>query len=1146
MSRRFVSVCLALALAAPAFAQRVTGSLSGMVTDPQGAVVSGAKVTIEHKDTGYRVEMKTTPEGLFTAPDLSPAIYRVTVEAPGFVKYITDVVVRVGTVAPVNARLQVGATSAEVTVEGAAVTVDTMHQTVQGVITGDRIDQIPLNGRNFLQLAALEPGVQIVDGGSFDPTKNQMTGVSIGGRSGRVTRIQVDGVDITDETVGTTVANLSNESIQEFGVAQSSLDASTDLTSSGAVNIITRSGSNTIHGSGFGFFRDARFAADQRLDKTSPTTKKPPFDRQQFGGRAGGPFVKNKLFWHVEYEQTNQDSQTFTSIPEFPQFSGAFGTPVDEKIASGRADWNITDHTKAFYRFTHDDNIGVTGFGGRDLSAFSNRNNTNIHVAGIDYATGHWTHQGRFSYLNFNNFIDQANSAAGTPLTLDPGGRPVLIRIASTVRDIGPDLLAPQNTFQDNKQSKYDGSYTFSKHSLRFGAEYNKIDEVVFANFFGLAPRLRTNSFSAANRAFAASGPFPGGATNPLNYPVNQIVIGNDLGFFSERPALGFQHGGTTVNRLGFYLQDSWRASPTLTLNAGVRYSWNSEAADFDLERTRTIGLFDPNQLGKPHRPSSNFGPQAGFAWNVDGHGKTVVRGGAGIYYETNIINNQLFDRVLNVPPGLGNDTPALTSGSPLLLDPGTGATIFDFTKNCSVGGGNCFGQRIGSVIPDVFKAQAPYRAATAALAAKWPPAGVPPLFDQILDGEGSLINVDYHTPYGIQFNIGIQRELRPGLVLSADYVHNRGARFNQVIDHNRIGAANTLDLGIAQGAINATLADFSCATIACVIGKGGSISDFSNEGLGAGSALDGFAFRGMNPNFRTMGFIDSIGLSRFQALQVRLTGRMGSLGSVFKNTTTNITYQLGRFESTGIDQDFLSGSAFNDRPTKFFGPAGTDRTHQIGIAFTTDLALGFRIASATSLQTARATSMFLPDVSGGADEIFYTDLDGDGVTADPLPGTNRGSYSRSVTSSNINKVIGKYNSTVAGTLTPAGQALVNAGLFTKAQLISLGAVATSIDPAPAGQVDNDSFINTDIRISRPIRLGERMSIEPIVEIFNLFNVANYAALSSTLDGSPGSINGTSRSVGVVERGLTRLGAGSGSFSPGTQRALQFAVRFNF
>jgi hypothetical protein len=296
------------------------------------------------------------------------------------------------------------------------------------------------------------------------------------------------------------------------------------------------------------------------------------------------------------------------------------------------------------------------------------------------------------------------------------------------------------------------------------------------------------------------------------------------------------------------------------------------------------------------------------------------------------------------------------------------------------------------------------------------------------------------------------------------------------------------------------------------------------------------------------MGVIESNGLSRFQALQLRLTGRVGSWGP-FKNINTNTNYQFGRFESTGLDQDFLSTAGFNDRPTAFFGPANQDRAHQVGFAFQTDLPLGFAIASSTQYKSPLRTSMFLPDTSGDpADEIFFSDLDGDGVVNDPLPGQKpRGAFGVTANAGNINKVIGNYNSSVAGTLTPAGQALVNAGLFTEQELIDLGAVATSITPAPAGQLNNDNFWNTDLRLSNRIKITERWTVEPMVEVFNIFNIANYARLGNTLlDGSAGSPNGTPSSLNVVDRGTGRLGFGSGSFSPGTQRAFQFGIRVTF
>src|SRR4029079_1412878 len=217
--------------------------------------------------------------------------------------------------------------------------------------------------------------------------------------------------------------------------------------------------------------------------------------------------------------------------------------------------FNITQKLKAFYRYGYNYNFGVTGFGGVDLAGFSNKTNTTTHVAGLDYASSRWTHSGRFSYLNFNNFIVDANAAAGTPATLDPNGGPILVRVINGVQDIGPDLLAPQQTFQDNTQAKYDGSLSGGNHTFRFGFSYNHIAEAVFANFFGLAPRIR-GTLNSSGIAFANAH---GGAGNPLNFQLNQIVLGNGQGAFSERPALGYPNGGTTNHRIGVYFTDAWK-----------------------------------------------------------------------------------------------------------------------------------------------------------------------------------------------------------------------------------------------------------------------------------------------------------------------------------------------------------------------------------------------------------------------------------------------------------------------------------------------------------------------------------------------------------------------------------------------------------
>ncbi|MCM3904444.1 MAG: TonB-dependent receptor [Pyrinomonadaceae bacterium] len=1156
----FGFVLMLLIISPSVMAQHIRGALEGTVIDPKGAVVQGATVTLRHPGTSSESTVTTDDRGRFNFQNLEAGRYTVTIEKGGFRKYVaTEVTVNVGSVTPLTANIEIGDTKevVEVVASGEAM-VDTSRPTVDGVVTPRQIENLPLNGRNFLDLAQQEPGVQVRDGGDFDPTKNQFVGVSMGGRSGRSTRIQVDGVDITDETVGTTTTNISNESIQEFQVSRSTLDASTDLTSSGAINIVTRGGSNEFHGAGFGFFRDESYAADLRLNKTLPTTQKPPFDRQTLGGRAGGFFIKNKLFWHAEFENNNQDGQQFTDTPSFAGFTEAFAVPLDERLGGARLDWKMTDKASFFYRFNHNYNFGVTGFGGRDLSAFGNLNNTNTHVAGIDYSAARWTHSGRFSYLNFNNFIVDANEAAGTPTTLDPAGNPILVRILNQLQDVGPDLLAPQSTFQDNTQGKYDASLISGNHTFRFGVSYNHIEEAVFANFFGLAPRIRA-AFNSTTVAFADA---QGGSSDPLNFPLNQIVVGNGLGAFSERPALGFSNGGTTNHRLGVYFTDAWKIRRNFTITLGLRYDYDSALADSDLVRTAKLAEFSPALAGFVNNDVNNFAPQAGFAWDLNGNGKTVIRGGAGIYYDGNIINNILFDRVLNLPPGLGNDTPVLSAGSPLLLDPGTGACLFNAASfrttvgQCGPGGVNLFSQSLRNVIGPTQQMQAVLQSVTGALAANWPPPGIPPLFDQVLDAAGSIIFNEYKRPYGIMFNIGVQRELKPGLVLTVDYLRNRGVHFNQTTDLNRIGAANTLDVNIARDAIIATNDDFGCpasasaAAINCAIAAGATISDYAGFGLGAGSALDGFAFRGQNPNFRGMGLIQSLGLSTYNALTVSLRGRMIKNWGPIREMTGGVSYALSRFESSGVDQDFLSGSAFNDAPTKFFGPAGLDRAHQVTFGFLTSLPWGINVNTTTRIASPLSQSAFIDCVDCGAGEIFMSDLDGDGIIEDPLPGTNRGSFGRDVgNGADLNNLINAFNTQVtAGTLTPAGQALVTAGLFTAAQLGALGATFSGGVPvplAPADQVGLDSFSNTDVRISKVFTIRERVKIQPMVEIFNLFNIANFDSpggrMGSLLSGTSGTINGT-----TPANRTNRYGLGSGSFAPGIPRAFQFGIRVDF
>ena len=352
-----------------------TGSIQGSVTDPSGAVVSGAKISISNKATGRVLTVTSTAAGAYTSGALTPGNYTLRVEAAGFKTSEVPITVEVGVTAPGNVKLQVGQTSQVVEVQGEAVAVNTQQATVQGVLNTEQIENLPINGRNFLDLAQLEPGVQIQDGGNFDPTKNGFSSISFGGRFGRTARIEVDGLDISDETVGTTTQNVPASAIQEFQIEQSSLDLSTELTSSGAVNVTTRSGTNHYHGEGYYAFRD------QVLDANLPGGTDNYFQRNQYGGNFGGPIIQDKLFFFLDVERTKQDllNPVLPGGP-FAGLVGNYDSPFREVEGIGKLDWQINNTYKFFYRFSYDQNHSVLAIIPNSFQPFGNVNHTPVHA----------------------------------------------------------------------------------------------------------------------------------------------------------------------------------------------------------------------------------------------------------------------------------------------------------------------------------------------------------------------------------------------------------------------------------------------------------------------------------------------------------------------------------------------------------------------------------------------------------------------------------------------------------------------------------------------------------------------------------------------------------------------------------------------
>jgi carboxypeptidase family protein len=1143
-----------------------TGSISGTIMDPQGAAVTNARVTITNKDTGTSQATTTGDTGLFTSGALAPGNYTVRVEVPNFKTYQTTVAVQVGQIVTANAKLELGSASSIIEVTSSTVQLNSEQATVQDVLTAKDIDQLPVNGRNFLDLATLEPGVQIQDGSTFDPTKNGYSSLSFGGRYGRAARIMVDGVDISDETVGTTTQNIPESAIAEFQVAQSSLDVSTEVTSTGTVNVVTKSGTNKFHGQGFYYGRSNQISA--RIAPITPTQPTLPFGRKQFGGNLGGPIWKDKIFFFGDAERTDQSLQNPVSLNgDFGALSGSFNSPFTARNYLGRLDWNLKRAWTLFYRFSYDQNSSVRGFNPGVYQPFQNVDHTPTHVIGTDFSIGRSTNSIRFEYLKFRNAIVDGvalsgalNPLPGISLNITPSGSDFTCLGGGESFCSGTNILAPQGTFQSDKQTKYDGSYTFGRHTIRYGAGLNKILGGGFAKFFGIAPMVQS-VVNTANRAFANANPFgPGGASNPANWPVDTILMGNGQGFFTELPGFGLPAGGQFDNRFEWYVGDQWKVRTNLSVSIGVHYGRDTGRTDSDLPRVAALAAFD-NQFfkeleGQVNQPNKNYSPQLGIAWDPWKTGKTVIRVGGGLYYDDAIFNNVLFDRPGRLTTGLfaAQAAPCFGGGA---IGPVPGVNNGNTVTYC--------GEAVGTAAAQIVADQKAYQAAIAAGG-----AGANPNFIGTTHQANNLNGIqmfspDYRSPRSVQMNVGIQRQFMKGTVLSVDYVRNVNTHSPLGLDTNKVGDARFLNAANALAAISATNNAKGCGTgtnaasINCAILAGATIADYAGNGLDSGFDAAGgapcptCAFPGINPNLGQNEMLFPIGRATYQGLLTSLKSNLDHPFRGVRHMYLITSYTLSRYKATALDTDFVNNATDFNNPLKFYGPNGLDRTHQFAAGAVVDFPWATRVGLTTHWATAAPVTLTLPQ-AGAPGEIFRTDVTGDGTIGDVAPGSNVGAFGRSITASNINNYIDTYNSKFAGQLTPAGQALVSAGLFTQAQLVALGAITPTLTPAPSGQVGNAPVFIFDAHISWELRLNklfhafpESVVLEPQVALFNVFNVQNwYPAgnqISGVLNGQPNSANGTTRANRTA---LVTPGSSSGVNWYAVPRQAEFGVKLTF
>ena len=366
-----------------ALGQIAAGGIGGTVRDQSDAVVPGVAVTVTNKGTGNSRQVVTDETGAYLATNLLPGAYEVKAEITGFQSQVQTVTVLTGANSNADFKLKVGASSEVIQVTGETAQVNLTEYKIDGVVTREQIENLPLNGRNFLQLAMLEPGVEVQVSENPGTSPNNFFRVSIAGASQALTRISVDGATVNDRVTGGTAQNFSQETVQEFQISTFNFDLATSTTGVGSVNVVSRTGTNGLHGSGFFFFRDHNLAAYPGF-KRDTRNPDPFFARRQSGFYLGGPAKKDKLFWFANFENNNQTSvwTIFSTDPYLTALDHIGQAPFRGKQFNMRLDYKATLKHTAFLRWSLDRSKYLSGNNNLESNWIGTRN----HADQVAYA----------------------------------------------------------------------------------------------------------------------------------------------------------------------------------------------------------------------------------------------------------------------------------------------------------------------------------------------------------------------------------------------------------------------------------------------------------------------------------------------------------------------------------------------------------------------------------------------------------------------------------------------------------------------------------------------------------------------------------------------------------------------------------------
>ncbi|MEQ1947696.1 MAG: TonB-dependent receptor [Bryobacteraceae bacterium] len=732
-------------------AQLPTATILGVVTDNSGSVVPGATVTVKNADTGLTRTASTTQDGSYRFPALPVGNYEARTTQQGFeTSVVTGITLTVSQQATINFSLKVGAVEQQVTVTSGALEVNTESASLGGLVDQQKLADLPLNGRNFADLTLNETGVvEAKNVGKSAGNSGLM--ISTNGASHRSNNFLLDGTPMTN-LYGSSSASIGGstlgvEGIREFRILTNYFSAEYGLAMGSQVLMVSKSGTNAIHGSALEYLRNSKLDARNFFDAgTSP----PPFKRNNFGGSIGGPIKKDKTFFFATYEGLQQrlgrtvrsnvmaagcrgpagavitntactalgSTASVTVSPViadilkiFPnpnsgnQYAFTFSEPIAEHYGQGRLDHMFSAKDSIFGRYTVDDGAQTLALAYPQLSSIGHTLNQYLTVAENHIFSPTVLNTLRFSYSRTEINNESPSGVIGPTLSLVAGQEIGSVAIGG-VTTFAADGPSPTDLNQYLLNYSDDVYWTKGKHSLKFGFMLNSYDLY-----------LKSSTNSRGSVTFSSLANFLNATASNYIAVTAGSVLKRDYKF----------------NVMGFYVQDDYKVHRRLSLNLGLRYEPMTTPYEVDGRNAalRNLVTDTANTVGEPHKNFTlkNFSPRVGFAWDATGDGKTAVRGGFGLLYD------------------LANMGPSFIIGV-------TGTQPFASTSSVATA--------TSITLPLTFPASS-------------------------LGKSQRLIDYNMKQPHLLQYNVSVQRQLPWGLAMTAAYVGSRGLNLNRTIEGNPI-----------------------------------------------------------------------------------------------------------------------------------------------------------------------------------------------------------------------------------------------------------------------------------------------------------------------------------------------------------------------